>query len=74
MCKVDLSNAQWHKSSYSSGDGGEDCVEVAAGLPGVVPVRDSKAKPDGGPVVLIGAPAWTTFLTAVCGGGASTPR
>lgn len=65
--------AQWRKSSYSNGEGGE-CVEVAAGLPGVVPVRDSKADPDGGPVVLIGAPAWTTFLSAVCGGGASTPR
>lgn len=31
----------WRKSSYSTTQGG-DCVEVAAGLPGVVPVRDSK--------------------------------
>ncbi|WJV48805.1 DUF397 domain-containing protein [Streptomyces flavofungini] len=73
MREADLSNAQWRKSTYSSGDGGENCVEVAAGLPGVVPVRDSKADPDGGPVALIGAPAWSAFLNAICG-GASTPR
>ncbi|GAA4982810.1 hypothetical protein GCM10023205_60480 [Yinghuangia aomiensis] len=32
---------KWRKSSYSTGDGG-NCVEVADGLHGVVPVRDSK--------------------------------
>ncbi|MFH9068296.1 DUF397 domain-containing protein [Streptomyces alboflavus] len=74
MREADLTNAQWRKSSYSSGDGGENCVEVASGLPGLVPVRDSKTSPDGSPVVLIGAPAWTTFLTALRGGDASTPR
>jgi hypothetical protein len=31
---------EWFKSSYS-GNGGQ-CVEVADGLPGVLPVRDSK--------------------------------
>ncbi|GAA3039865.1 DUF397 domain-containing protein [Kitasatospora sp. NPDC127116] len=30
----------WRKSSYSNGDG--DCVEVAEGIAGMVPVRDSK--------------------------------
>ncbi|MGQ4388759.1 DUF397 domain-containing protein [Streptomyces sp. SAS_270] len=52
--------AQWRKSSHSGGSGGEACVEVADGLPGVVPVRDSKVQD--GPVLLIGAPAWTAFV------------
>jgi hypothetical protein len=37
-----------------------DCLEVADGVPGVVPVRDSKV-PDG-PVLLIGADAWLAFV------------
>src|SRR6478752_534988 len=37
----ELSTAVWRKASYSNGDGGE-CLEVADGLPGLVPVRDSK--------------------------------
>jgi hypothetical protein len=37
MHEYDLSNAHWRKSSYSNGDGG-NCVEVADGVPGVVPV------------------------------------
>lgn len=37
----DLSTAVWRKSSYSNADGGE-CVEVADGHPGIVPIRDSK--------------------------------
>jgi hypothetical protein len=59
MRQYDLSNARWHKSSYSNGEGG-NCVEVADGVPGVVPVRDSKVP--GGPVLLIGAAAWTEFI------------
>ncbi|MER8001777.1 DUF397 domain-containing protein [Streptomyces sp. NPDC095613] len=31
----------WRKSSYSGSNGGE-CLEVADGIAGVVPVRDSK--------------------------------
>lgn len=49
----------WRKSSYSSGDGG-NCVEVADGLTGVVPVRDSKV--EDGPVLMIGATAWAGFV------------
>lgn len=56
----DLSNARWRKSSYSTGDGGEDCVEVADKVPGVVPVRDSKAPH--GPVLLVGTAAWAEFI------------
>ncbi|WP_407838126.1 DUF397 domain-containing protein [Streptomyces sp. DSM 116496] len=54
--------AIWRKSSYSSGDGG-NCVEVADGLTGLVPVRDSKV--EGGPVLVIGATAWTGFVTGL---------
>jgi hypothetical protein len=38
---MDLTTAQWRKSSYSGTNGG-NCVEVALNLPGVVAVRDSK--------------------------------
>jgi len=41
---MDLSSANWRKSSFSSG-GGNACVEVAV-LPGIVAIRDSK-DPDG---------------------------
>ncbi|WP_309032939.1 DUF397 domain-containing protein, partial [Streptomyces alfalfae] len=54
--------AVWRKSSHSNGDGG-NCVEVADGVPGLVPVRDSKV-PDG-PVLLVTAPAWAPFVTAL---------
>ena len=40
MTEIDLSRAEWHKSSYSSQSG--NCVEVARNLPGLVAVRDSK--------------------------------
>ncbi|GAA5612783.1 DUF397 domain-containing protein [Streptomyces platensis] len=59
---VDLSTAVWRKSSYSNGDGG-NCVEVADDLPGIVPVRDSKAPH--GPAIVFPATAWATFVTAV---------
>ncbi|MFD6286988.1 DUF397 domain-containing protein [Streptomyces sp. NPDC060205] len=55
--------ARWRKSTHSGGDGGEDCVEVADGVPGIIPVRDSKAV--AGPVLLIGPRAWTEFIDAV---------
>jgi hypothetical protein len=42
---IDLSQAAWRKSRASSMNGG--CVEIAANLPGVVAVRDSK-RPEGG--------------------------
>ncbi|MGW1880994.1 DUF397 domain-containing protein [Streptomyces sp. NPDC001970] len=60
--RIDLSTAVWRKSSYSNGTGG-DCVEIADGLPGVVPVRDSKV-PDS-PVLMVPAGAWAAFVTAV---------
>jgi len=60
MHEYDLSNSHWRKSSYSNGDGG-NCVEVADGVPGVVPVRDSKLGTDS-PVLAFPAHAWTGFL------------
>ncbi|WP_081240957.1 DUF397 domain-containing protein [Streptomyces viridosporus] len=62
MREYDLSDARWRKSSYSNGEGGS-CVEVADGVPGAVPVRDSKVT--GGPVVVVGSAAWTEFLRTV---------
>ncbi|CAM5362597.1 DUF397 domain-containing protein [Streptomyces atroolivaceus] len=61
----DLSTAAWRKASYSNGDGGE-CVEIADGLPGIVPVRDSKT-PDG-PALTFRAAHWTRFVEALRGG------
>ncbi|MFJ9569391.1 DUF397 domain-containing protein [Streptomyces bacillaris] len=57
--RADLASATWRTSSHSNSDGGQ-CVEVADGLPGLVPVRDSK-QPEG-PAVIFGASAWTAFV------------
>ncbi|MGZ0199004.1 DUF397 domain-containing protein [Streptomyces sp. RM1] len=63
MREYDLTSACWRKSSYSGGSGGEACLEVADGVPGVIPVRDSKLT--AGPVLLIGPTAWTHFIDTV---------
>ncbi|MGW3268902.1 DUF397 domain-containing protein [Streptomyces sp. NPDC001056] len=65
MREHDLTKARWRKSSYSGGSGGEACIEVADGFPGVVPVRDSKVT--AGPVLVIGSAAWSQFVGAVGG-------
>ncbi|WKX71910.1 DUF397 domain-containing protein [Streptomyces sp. XD-27] len=52
----------WRKSSYSDG-GANNCVEVADGHPGVMPVRDSK-DPDG-PALVFTSAAWSSFVTAI---------
>ncbi|MET7680160.1 DUF397 domain-containing protein [Streptomyces sp. NPDC005423] len=54
-----MSTALWRTSSYSNSSGG-DCVEVRDDLPGVVPVRDSKVAD--GPMLLVPAPAWASFV------------
>ncbi|WP_405676634.1 DUF397 domain-containing protein [Streptomyces sp. NBC_01511] len=59
MPSPDLCATGWRKSSYSNGDGGE-CVEVADGCPGVIPVRDSKTPT--GPVLLLTPTAWGDFV------------
>ncbi|MFE6283572.1 DUF397 domain-containing protein [Streptomyces sp. NPDC057877] len=63
MHEYGLSNARWRKSSYSNGEGGS-CVEIADGVPGTVPVRDSKLTPEG-PVLLFPARAWGAFVSAL---------
>ncbi|MFI6152947.1 DUF397 domain-containing protein [Kitasatospora sp. NPDC051170] len=55
----------WRKSSYSGGNGG-DCIEVAPGFPGLVPVRDSKDPQ--GPALVFSASAWEAFVAAVRSG------
>ncbi|MFG2815627.1 DUF397 domain-containing protein [Streptomyces sp. NPDC048410] len=57
--EYDLSAANWHKSSYSAGDGG-DCLEVADTHPTHIPVRDSKAPH--GPNLAFRPEAWSTFV------------
>ena len=59
---ADLSRANWHTSSYSGGNGGQ-CVEVAGNLPGVVVVRDSKARREG--TLMFGRAAWAGFITTL---------
>ncbi|MFI6560892.1 DUF397 domain-containing protein [Streptomyces sp. NPDC050534] len=59
MREYDLTNARWRKSSHSNGEGGS-CVEVADGVPGVVPVRDSKVPH--GPVVVVRSDTWAAFV------------
>ncbi|MBL3669447.1 DUF397 domain-containing protein [Streptomyces sp. M2CJ-2] len=66
MREYDLSNARWRKSSHSGGDGAESCVLVADGVPGVVPVRDSKVAD--GPVLVVRAAAWTESIGTVTEG------
>ncbi|MGW3956864.1 DUF397 domain-containing protein [Streptomyces sp. NPDC004752] len=58
----ELNSAHWRRSSYSNTNGG-NCVEITEDLPGVVPVRDSK-NPHG-PVLVVPAAAWDTFVTSL---------
>jgi hypothetical protein len=58
----EISSAVWRKSSYS-GDNGGACVEVAANLPGVVAVRDSKNP--AGPVLAVPPSDWQAFTHAI---------
>ena len=57
---MDLTRAQWRKSTRS-GDNGGDCVEVARNLPRIVAVRDSK-NPDG-PALIVSRDEWASFIT-----------
>jgi hypothetical protein len=61
MAEIDLSCAEWRKSSYSSQSG--NCVEMARNLPGLVAVRDSK-DPDVGRLV-VSREAWQVFMKKV---------
>nr|WP_223243913.1 DUF397 domain-containing protein [Streptomyces sp. CBMA156] len=57
-----MTEASWRKSSYSGGNAGQ-CIEVADGFVGVMPVRDSKDP--SGPALAFSSPAWQAFVTAI---------
>ena len=61
MTNIDLTGAQWVKSRRSNNGG--DCIEVAPGFAGVMPVRDSK-DPEG-PALLFPATAFAAFVAGV---------
>ncbi|MFD4660476.1 DUF397 domain-containing protein [Kitasatospora sp. NPDC058444] len=58
---LDLSRATWRKSEFSANQG--NCIEVANGFPGIVPVRDSKDP--SGPALVFPAAAWSAFIAAI---------
>ncbi|MFD5552671.1 DUF397 domain-containing protein [Streptomyces sp. NPDC127068] len=64
MRSLELSAANWRKSSYSNPDGGQ-CVEVSDDFTAVIPVRDSKIPH--GPVLVFPADDWSYFVAAVKG-------
>ncbi|MFD4697460.1 DUF397 domain-containing protein [Streptomyces niveus] len=51
------------KSSYSGGNAGQECLEVARNVPGTVAVRDSKDP--AGPVLTLSPGAWSAFARRV---------
>jgi hypothetical protein len=61
---MDLTSADWRKSSYSSNAG--NCVEVAGNLPGVVAVRDSKNA--AGHALIFTSAEWRAFIANVQAG------
>jgi hypothetical protein len=60
----DASELAWFKSSYSSGNDGNSCVELAV-TPGTVHVRDSKHVE--GPRLTLAPAAWAEFVTYASG-------
>ncbi|MEV8636490.1 DUF397 domain-containing protein [Streptosporangium sp. NPDC051023] len=61
MISPDLTGAKFRKSSLSGS--GNDCVEVATNLPGLVAVRDSKDP--SGPALAFSPAAWSDFLAGI---------
>ncbi|OIJ98171.1 DUF397 domain-containing protein [Streptomyces monashensis] len=56
----DASELVWFKSSYSGGNDGNSCVEIAI-APRTIHVRDSKN--DDGPRLMLTPGAWTRFVS-----------
>jgi hypothetical protein len=69
MADLDLSRAEWRKSTYSNGSGGS-CVETAAlrGNGGrlVIAVRDSKDP--NGPALTFTGREWQSLVTTIKAG------
>ncbi|SFM84315.1 protein of unknown function [Streptomyces sp. cf124] len=61
----DASELAWFKSSYSSGNDGESCVEIATAL-GTVHIRDSKDIRL--PQLTLTPSAWADFVPYAAGG------
>lgn len=51
-----MTEFEFVKSSYSGGDAGQECVEVARNISGTVAVRDSKDSD--GPILRLAAETW----------------
>ncbi|MGW7304332.1 DUF397 domain-containing protein [Streptomyces sp. NPDC054835] len=61
----DASELAWFKSSYSDGNEGDSCIEIAT-TPATVHVRDSKNL--GGPQLALTPTAWAGFVSYAVGG------
>ncbi len=61
MTEIDLSRAEWRRSSFSSQSG--NCVEVARNLPGIVAIRDSKEP--GRAKLVVSQETWRVFIRDV---------
>ncbi|WP_416977658.1 DUF397 domain-containing protein [Streptomyces sp. T028] len=59
------SELAWFKSSYSGGNDGESCVEIAL-APRTVHVRDSKYR-DTSPRLALAPQVWADFVTYASG-------
>ena len=57
----DLSQAIWRKSTYSSSTG-QNCVEVATNISGIVVLRDSKDP--NGPELFVSYSEWRSFVSS----------
>jgi hypothetical protein len=55
------SELEWFKSSYSGGNDGNSCVEMAT-APGMVHIRDSKTTE--GPRLALSPAAWASFVAS----------
>ena len=62
---MELTRADWRKSTYSGNNGG-NCVEVARNLPGVVAIRDSKDRE--GAALVVGPRAFAALLAGIRAG------
>jgi hypothetical protein len=56
---MDLSGARWRKSTFSSGSGDDNCVEMAF-VPSATVVRDSKNA--AGPVLVVPTSAFRALV------------
>jgi hypothetical protein len=61
MDRPELRHADWHISTYSGN--GSSCVEIAANLPGIVAVRDSKDRR--GPALVLAPSQWRSLVSAI---------